>query len=108
MENNKSLWTSILHVPSDVSISAFAEYEGKIFAAGGSLNGNDANSCVKLYWSKDNGVTWTEISDVPTDLSFASALIIIDGKIFIAGRRGKCQQQWEGAMYSCCINDIIK
>jgi len=106
MEKNVlSSWEKIPQIPQNVSISAFAEYEGNLFAAGGSLNDSES---VKLYLSKDKGSTWKEIVNVPTEISFASALIIANDKIFIAGREGKCQQKWVGAVCSCNLKEILE
>lgn len=104
VENVLSRWTQVSQIPQNVSISAFAEYEGYLFAAGGSLNDSES---VKLYLSVDKGITWKEILNIPTEISFASALIIYNDKIFIAGRGGKTQQQWTGAVYSCNLKEIL-
>jgi len=99
-----SPWTIVPQFPQNVSISAFVEYKGDLFAVGGTLN---ESNCIKLYLSTDKGTNWKEILNLPAEISFASALIISNDRIFIAGRKGKIQQQWVGAVYSCNLKEIL-
>lgn len=107
-EKSLSSWNQILLFPESASITAFAEYNGKLIAVGWKYNDvTQTDCCVIIYYSEDNGDTWREIQNIPSELSVASAVIITNGRIFISGRKGQCKQKWTGAVYTCNINEIL-